>query len=106
MESKGTIQQFKDKLADSEFQNTLNVSIEYTQASSSFGPYTDSTSPNRETVMNDLSNNIPADLTQVLVKGIFEGSDFYAQYGVNEPGDVVEVDGESGPVQTKPIIFF
>lgn len=106
MESKGTIQQFKDKLSDGEFQSTLNVSIEYTKASSSFVPYTDETSPSRIDVMNDLSNHISPDLTQVVVKGNFEGRNFYAQYGVDEPGDEVEVEGENDPVQTKPIIFF
>lgn len=106
MEKKGTIQQFKDKLADNEFQNTLNISIEYTKASTSFGPYTDETSPDRVTVMNDLSNEIQSDLTDVLVKGDFEGAIFFAQYGVDEPVDEVDVDGENGPVQTKPIIFF
>lgn len=106
MDSTGTIQQFKDKLADIEFQDTLNISIEYTKESSQFGPYTNGSSPDRVTVMNDLSNQIPSQLTEVLVKGEYEGADVFALYEVNAADDKVEVKEDGGPVQTKPIIFF
>jgi len=106
MDDKGTIQQFKDKLANIEFQDTLNISIEYIKNSSSFGPYTNQSDPDRVTVMNDLSNHIPSDLTEVTVKGEFEGADVFALYGVSAEDDEVKVKEHSGPVQTKPIIFF
>lgn len=102
----GTIAQFREKLASSEFQNALNVSIQNTINGEESPVYTNSTTPTRVQIMNQLSQEIPDDLTRVYVTGEYDSQSFFADYIVDKDKDKAEVEDENAPTIVKPVIFF